>query len=879
MADDDDEPVPLEDNLPPSPAGSPKSPRRRGFNKVPTESAAMPSAAAFSKALHASRGSLQAIMEEVTQELIPMVKPPESDAGAEQWEVRRVVESACRKAVALLEEMSENDCQIHREGIKAQQFKMAQDLERNRRSSKLELGNQAAALEAAKNNELAKQAELLLGGEDSREKMLQEAQEKCAELTKELATATKRARGAEQRLDKAEGLVRDSQQQAAQLQEINQQLASDLGEKAALAAQRQEHIDELNTRVAEMEASAATLEQRLASATADAEKKAAETSAALMERDHYAKKLDEASKEMDRIVEVHAKEREKLTEQLEEALRKMAELADRSTPTTVVNALMATLTAELPVFEIEFTVLLGEYKKLEAAMAHLAEERDALRERGDIAEKLAQELSEELELIKQELARVADERDTALARAIAGEAAAAQAASEAGAARAEVANLTEVNATLTAEIERLGEIVKEVEQLREEKENMRADMERQVAEAAASAERAVKLKEDECKREVKRLAEQLREEVERITKEGARKGREAEETFMTMVNVMRDEMVVADDQLTEANEVIDIAHTKLERFENQNDSSTRAWKRVDELEKELARANKDLDEALSEVLDFKSKGQTLGERLTELINRFRNVKALLHSTRQALREVEQLLGTVAAAAAQERQALVQSALASLHHMQSHLASFQAHRVGVHNAPAKAPLRVAHTIPEPDELPDPGVVLLPFNSAQWWRAYGSAMEMREARDYHRRLTEKQRPKTPADARSRVGLVQRVGGPSLRRAAWHELRPAEERASKAIGGLTTSPQQVSYATRPAPPVLAKPPESSLDHVANAAAAELAETAHLSPAERSHLPPISPPSGERPPSTRSPRAVALKLEASGRPWQQWGTHGVPQ
>ena len=86
-------------------------------------------------------------------------------------------------------------------------------------------------------------------------------------------------------------------------------------------------------------------------------------------------------------------------------------------------------------------------------------------------------------------------------------------------------------------------------------------------------------------------------------------------------------------------------------------------------------------------------------------------------------------------------------------------------------------------------------------------------------------------TPADARSRVGLVQRVGGPSLRRAAWHELRPAEERASKAIGGLTTSPQQVSYATRPAPPVLAKPPESSLDHVANAAAAELAETAHLS------------------------------------------------
>ena len=84
-----------------------------------------------------------------------------------------------------------------------------------------------------------------------------------------------------------------------------------------------------------------------------------------------------------------------------------------------------------------------------------------------------------------------------------------------------------------------------------------------------------------------------------------------------MVNVMRDEMVVADDQLTEANEVIDIAHTKLERFENQNDSSTRAWKRVDELEKELARANKDLDEALSEVLDFKSKGQTLGERLTE----------------------------------------------------------------------------------------------------------------------------------------------------------------------------------------------------------------------------------------------------------------------
>ena len=54
-----------------------------------------------------------------------------------------MVESAAARRLS--EEMSENDCQIHRE-IKAQQFKMAQDLERNRRSSKLELGNQQRRL-------------------------------------------------------------------------------------------------------------------------------------------------------------------------------------------------------------------------------------------------------------------------------------------------------------------------------------------------------------------------------------------------------------------------------------------------------------------------------------------------------------------------------------------------------------------------------------------------------------------------------------------------------------------------------------------------------------------------------------------------------------
>lgn len=174
-------------------------------------------------------------------------------------------------------------------------------------------------------------------------------------------------------------------------------------------------------------------------------------------------------------------------------------------------------------------------------------------------------------------------------------------------------------------------------------------------------------------------------------------------------------------------------------------------------------------------------------------------------------QVELHLQRVEAAAAHERAVIVHSALASLQHLQEHLASVHQLR----QLPSDE-LRKQRN----EMLED---VLLPFNSAKWWRVYGGTVSPRHGGRHEladgpcdstsslatgatlqhtapAAMPAPRAPQAPAGASSsrpgsHVGRRRQWAAKQLpdgfhrcaRRAAWHQHRPPEQRASVAVSAL--------------------------------------------------------------------------------------------
>ena len=284
----------------------------------------------------------------------------------------------------------------------------------------------------------------------------------------------------------------------------------------------------------------------------------------------------------------------------------------------------------------------------------------------------------------------------------------------------------------------------------------------------------------------------------------------------------------------------------------------------------------------------KKKPSPLSERAAELVRKHDEYRDALASTKFMLEVTSHQLRTLDAAAATERASIVQSALAAMQHMHTHLAAFSnpeppaVKALGavvisssVPSSPRRPPLAVKGRSAKeaagalPTRLPqhtlvpiqpvaaepaaatpaaaqpasaeasseaapyEPAVLsgadaaavseaqaaeqeaqhqvqqamqeadalaqsmLLPYRDDEWERAYGGALEHRyygEPRGYFD-LSKKHAtmPRSPRTAPRHSSDARQWGSrqaadfyhhPSVKRASWHEFRPAEERASRAV-----------------------------------------------------------------------------------------------
>jgi hypothetical protein len=237
---------------------------------------------------------------------------------------------------------------------------------------------------------------------------------------------------------------------------------------------------------------------------------------------------------------------------------------------------------------------------------------------------------------------------------------------------------------------------------------------------------------------------------------------------------------------TQANEwkaALDETSARLAVMEDCRDDAARAWGRVETLNGQIDTSKARIAELSRAAAEHEREALALSRQLHEVLAEHALGKRRLHDVEALLEATTAHLTLLQRAAAQERSAIVHSALASLHHMHGHVASASGYA-----APGGVP-RTAGTATESADS-----ALLPFQSHKWWSVYGaSAREGRGARvGPPPRTAHPERLATATASDMRQWEARPVADrfhPASRRAAWHEHRPVEERAARALGGINS------------------------------------------------------------------------------------------
>jgi len=217
------------------------------------------------------------------------------------------------------------------------------------------------------------------------------------------------------------------------------------------------------------------------------------------------------------------------------------------------------------------------------------------------------------------------------------------------------------------------------------------------------------------------------------------------------------------------------------------------------LKKESEESKARIKEALAAAEGFEHEAMTLSEQVTHLISDLKEGRRDLRETLERTAMLQDALETTATrlerverASATERAALVQSALASLHHLRCHFAAQQGGRLDEAER-----LEAAR-----DDVVDS--ILIPFQSPSWWRVYGAGHGAQRAGALASMAVH---PRSKSDGASRTSSRTWTGRvlaesyhPASKKAAWHEQRPSEARAARAVAAML-EPQTVDATVKAA------------------------------------------------------------------------------
>ena len=718
-------------------------------------------AAAYTKSCNACQSRVHEMMQAAAVEILLTHSPPPRDGFDQEHAqpepldvvIQRTFEILTHGVREYIDKMSDEARQINKDSLHAVQFDYGGRIERTRRGSDVALQQQGVAMEAAKTMAVARRAKEImetLASDDGKDQLLLESQEQIVNLTRNVDLQSKRARAAEDELSKAKKANEASAVEIAQLRSSAALLQNQIHEANAAA-------DEATALAASNEKEAAEASERASAAEHAVATARSELSVAEAARDKVSSQLLEASREMTRILSVHEAEREQLLRRLEEAMR-------------------------------------GHIEAMEAAQRAAAERgivlppppppppppKPAVDEKA--ADALALAMALEIRALEISLEAAQEDHETRLHAAHTALAGVNGALSETSAELAEAKGVA-VRAQLRtedaeAEAERLRSVNADLEATSAE---VQADMDRQLAAACADATRAAKLEADECKRQVGQLARRLQDELARVKGESRRSALDEQWASLARTEALRAALATADEQLKSDHAELarwrqryESALVRMREVEARDHDATSAKKRVQELEAEVDECRRSIEEALQCATDYEDKAVTLGERLGMLVSKHREARETLAETRAVLGSTAKQMLSLQTAAAHERASLVRAALASLEHLHAHLATYL--------APGVPHFRPSYS----DGGVDSGAggnsadgVLLPFSSPEWWRVYGAAARSQREGSGGQRPSSSSPRGVPVHARHH---------PSVRRAAWHEIRGPEERASRTIGALT-------------------------------------------------------------------------------------------